>query len=124
MFLASKIKIIKTVIICLCIFVENSHLAPEPPKIGFELTDFCNKSSGIFVLFFSLFFSSDNFDFLTSHFWRDFFMSFKNYCCLELKFEKIFYLWSFSQSYMGLKIANLEQLTREKFRASNAEAEI
>ena len=42
-----------------------------------------------------IFFSSDYFDFLTSHFWQNFFISFKRYNCPELKIEKsIFHLWS------------------------------
>ena len=44
-----------------------------------------------------------NFDFLISHFWRNFFMSFKKYCCPELKFEKIFHLWSFFVKLWGFK---------------------
>ena len=38
------------------------------------------------------FFLQTNFDFLTSHFLRNFFISFKRYCCAELEFEKIFHL--------------------------------
>ena len=45
-----------------------------------------------------------NFDFLTSYCWRDFFISFRKYCCPELKFGKIFYLWSFSVKFWGLKL--------------------
>ena len=54
-------------------------------------SDFRNESNGIFVLGVG-FFLQTNFDFLTSHFWRNFFISFKRYCCPELKFEKIFHL--------------------------------
>ena len=39
-----------------------------------------------------VFFLQTNFDFLTSHFDGIFFISFKKFCCLELKFEKIFHL--------------------------------
>ena len=40
-----------------------------------------------------VFFLQTNFDFLTSHFRRNyFFISFKMYCCPKLKFEKIFHL--------------------------------
>ena len=42
-----------------------------------------------------VFFSSDKFCFLTSHFWRNFFITFKRFCCPELKFDYIFHLWSF-----------------------------
>ena len=41
-----------------------------------------------------VFFLQTNFDFLTSHFWWNFFISFKRYCCPELKLEKIFHLSS------------------------------
>ena len=50
-------------------------------------------------------------------------MSFKRYCCPELKFEKIFHLWYFSYSFGGLNVAilaNLGQLTRDIIRAINA----
>ena len=53
------------------------------------------------------FFSSD---FLTSHFWRNFFISFKRYCCPELKFEKIFHLWSFFVKLWGFKDCHFGQL--------------
>ena len=49
------------------------------------------------------FFLQTNFDFLTSHFWRNFFISFKRYCCPELKFEKIFHLWLFFVKLWGFK---------------------
>ena len=49
------------------------------------------------------FFLQTNFDFLTSHFWRKFFISFESYCCPELKFEKIFHLWSFFVKLWGFK---------------------
>ena len=57
----------------------------------FDLSFFYFFSIGIFVLGW-VFFLQTNFDFLTSHFWRNFFLSFKKYCCPELKFEKCFYL--------------------------------
>ena len=42
------------------------------------------------------FFLQKNFDFLTSHFWQNFFLlSFEKYCCPELKFQTLFHLWSF-----------------------------
>ena len=39
-------------------------------------------------------------------------MSFKIFCCLELKFKKIFTCDHFSESYKGFKMANLEQLIK------------
>ena len=39
-----------------------------------------------------VFFLLTNFDFLTSHFLRNFLISFESYCCLELKLENIFHL--------------------------------
>ena len=49
------------------------------------------------------FFLQTNFDFLNSHFWRNFFFSFERYCCPEVKFEKIFHLWSFFLKIRGFK---------------------
>ena len=53
------------------------------------------------------FFLQTNFDFLTSLFWRNF-ISFKKYCCPELKFEKLFYLWSFFVKLWGFKDGQFE----------------
>ena len=39
-----------------------------------------------------VFFSSDKFRLFNKPFLTDFFISFEKYCCLELKFEKIFHL--------------------------------
>ena len=50
-----------------------------------------------------VFFLQTNFDFLTNHFWRNFFISFESHCCPELKFEKIFHLWSFCVKLWGFK---------------------
>ena len=61
----------------------------------FNCSDFRYESNGIFVLGLGFFFLQTKFDFLTSHFWRKFFISFKRYCCSELKLEKVFPLWSF-----------------------------
>ena len=75
-------------------------------KIWNELnccSDFRYESNGIFVLGVGFFFLQTNFDFLTSHFRRNFFISFKLYCCLELKCEKIFHLWSFFVKLWGFK---------------------
>ena len=58
-------------------------------------SDFRYESNGIFVLGVGFFFLQTNFDFLTRHFWRNFFISFENYWCPEFEFEKIFHLWSF-----------------------------
>ena len=53
--------------------------------------DFGNESNGTFVLGVG-FFSSDKFRFPNEPFLTIFFTSFEKYCCLELKFEKIFHL--------------------------------
>ena len=66
-------------------------------------SDFRYESNGIFVLGVGFFFLRTKFDFLTSHFWRNFFISFERYCCHELKFEKIFHLWSFFVELWGFK---------------------
>ena len=50
-----------------------------------------------------VFFLQTNFDFLISHFWRIFFTSFERYWCVELKFKKIFWLWSFFVKLWGFK---------------------
>ena len=52
-------------------------------------SDFPKESNGIFVLGVG-FFLQINFDFLSSHFGQNFFLSFKNYCYSEPKFEKSF----------------------------------
>ena len=72
-------------------------------------SDFRYESNGIFVLGVGFFFLQTNFDFLTSHFWRNFFISFESYCCLELKFEKIFHLWSFFVKLWGFKDCHFGQ---------------
>ena len=72
-------------------------------------SDFRYESNGIFVLGVGFFFLQTNFDFLTSHFWRNFLMSFKRYCCPELKFEKIFHLWSFFVKLWGFKYCHFDQ---------------
>ena len=56
-----------------------------------------------------VFFLQTNFDFLTSHFWQNFFISFESYRCLELKFEKIFHLWSFFVKLWGFKDCHFDQ---------------
>ena len=50
-----------------------------------------------------VFFLQTNFDFLTSNFWRNFFISFESHCCPEFKFEKIFHLWSLFVKLWGFK---------------------
>ena len=70
-------------------------------------SDFRHKSNKKFVLGVG-FFLQTNFDFLTSHFWHNF-LSFESYCCPELKFEKIFYLWSFSVKLWGFKDCHFDQ---------------
>ena len=72
-------------------------------------SDFRYESNGIFVLGVGFFFLQTNFDFLPSHFWRNFFLSFKRYFCPELKFEKIFYLCSFFVKLWGFKDCHFDQ---------------
>ena len=79
-------------------------------KLKSNCSDFRYESNGIFVLGVGFFFLQTNFDFLTSHFWRNFFISFKRYCCPELKFEKIFHLWSFFVKLWGFKDCHFDQL--------------
>ena len=81
-------------------------------------SDFWYESNGIFVLGVGCFFLQTNFDFLTSHFWRNFFISFKRYCCSELKFEKIFHLWSFFVELWGFKDCHFGHF--EQFGTINA----
>ena len=72
-------------------------------------SDFRYESNGIFVLGVGFFFLQTNFDFLTSLFWRTFFISFKRFCCPELKFEKIFHLSSFFVKLWGFKDCHFGQ---------------
>ena len=72
-------------------------------------SDFRYESNGIFVLGVGFFFLQTNFDFLTSHFWRNFLVSFESYCCPELEFEKIFLLWSFFVKLWGFKDCHFAQ---------------
>ena len=60
-----------------------------------------NESNGIFGI--GVGFFQSNFDFSTSHFWQKIFVSFKKYCCPELKFEKIFHLQLLFVKLWGLK---------------------
>ena len=53
-----------------------------------------------------VFFSSD---FLTSHFFAEFFISFERYCCPELKNEKIFHLWLLYVRLWGFKDCHFGQ---------------
>ena len=48
-------------------------------------------------------FLQTSFDFLTSHFWRNFKISFDRYDWLDFKFENIFHLWSSFVKLWGLK---------------------
>ena len=50
-----------------------------------------------------VFFLHTSFDFLTSHFWRNFKISFERYYWFKFKFENIFHLWSFFIKLWGLK---------------------
>ena len=70
-----------------------------------------------------VFFLQTNFDFLTSHFWRNFLYHSKGIVVLSLNLRRYFTCDHFSCSYEGLKItilANLGQLTRDIIRAINA----
>ena len=64
------------------------------------------------------FFLQTSFDFLTSHFWRNFFKSVKRYCCLELKFERIFHLWSFFVKLWGFRDCHFDHF--DQFGTINA----
>ena len=50
-----------------------------------------------------VFFSSGKFRLFNYPFLTEFVSSFKRYCCLELKFEQIFHLWSFSVKLWGFE---------------------
>ena len=95
------------------------------PDMSWKNPSFCSdfryESNGIFVLFFFL---QANFDFLTSHFWRNFFKYHsKGIVVLSSNLKRYFTCDHSSWSYEGLKIAilailtNLGQLTRDIFRA-------
>ena len=57
-------------------------------------SDFRYESNGIFVLGVGFFFLQTSFDFLTTHFWRNFLYHSKGIVWWhELKLEKIFHLW-------------------------------
>ena len=73
-------------------------------------SDFCYESNGIFVLEVA-FFLQTKFDFITSHFWWNFFLHHsKGIVFLSLNLRKKFTCDHFSQSYRGLKIAILVNL--------------
>ena len=55
------------------------------------------------------FFSSDKFRLLKKPFLTDFSTSFERHCCPELKFEKIFHLWSFFVKLRGFKDCHFGQ---------------
>ena len=74
----------------------------------FYFSDFRYESNGIFVIGW-VFFLQTGFDFLTSHFWQNFLISFKKYCCLELKLENIFHLWLFFVKLWGFKHCHFGQ---------------
>ena len=65
--------------------------------------------SQITVLGVGFFFLQTNFDFLTSNFWRNFFISFESHCCPELKFEKTFHLCLFFVKLWGFKDCHFDQ---------------
>ena len=52
--------------------------------VWYNCSDFRYESNRIFVLGWVFFFQT-NFDFLTSHFWRNFVILFESYCCPRLK---------------------------------------
>ena len=53
-------------------------------------SDFRYESNGIFVLGVGFFFLQTNFDFLTSHFWQNFFYHSKSIVVLSLNLKKFF----------------------------------
>ena len=56
-----------------------------------------------------VFFSSDKFRLFNKPFLTEFLISFERYCCLELKFEEIFHLWSFFVNLWGFKDCHFGQ---------------
>ena len=66
-------------------------------------SDFRYESYEIFVLGVGFFFFRQISTFQLAIFDGTFFISFERYCCPELKFEKIFYLWSFFVMLRGFK---------------------
>ena len=68
------------------LFNVNGQIEVIVPNLRNESTEICARG-GFFVL-------RTKFDFLTIIF-DGVFLSFKNYCCSELKFEKTFHLRSF-----------------------------
>ena len=68
----------------------------------YNCSDFWYESNGIFVPGVD-FFSSDKFRLFNKPFLTEFFISFERYYWHELKFEKIFYLWSFFVKLWGFK---------------------
>ena len=90
--------IIIIMIIIILIIVHDYHYCSD---FRYEVTE-CLCSGGFFFL-------QTNFDFLTSLFDGIFFISFKKYCCPELKFEKIFHLWSFFVKLWGFKDCHFGQ---------------
>ena len=71
-------------------------------KFMFSCSDVRKQSNGILVLGVS-FFLQTKYGFLTSFLNGIFLISFKRYCCLELRFEKIFHLWSFFVKLWGFR---------------------
>ena len=81
---------------------QSSNWIETTQSVQTFCSDFRYESNGIFVLGVG-FFLQTNFDFLTSYFWRNCKKSFKRFCCLELKFEKVFNLWLFFLNLWGFK---------------------
>ena len=88
---------------------------------GFYCSDYRKKVTEYLCA--GCFFLQTNFDFITSHFRRTFFIPFKRYVDMSLNSKRYFTSDRFSQSYGGLKFAimvNLRQLSSDTFRAVNA----
>ena len=96
-----KTKNIHSIMACIQSFSINNFVIFSSARNFFSYNFSFNRGKNFdIILLFRLsirggfFFLQTNFDFLTSRFWRNF-LSFKSYCCPELEFEKIFYLWPF-----------------------------
>ena len=80
------------------ISIDDTHV--KLPLQSFIVPTFDTKVTEYFCSGW-VFFLQTNFDFLTSQFWRKFFISFESYCCPELKLETIFHLWPFFVKFWG-----------------------
>ena len=110
------------------VWFQNLSIAIAKLSLTFDLgngycSDFRYESNGIFMLGVGFFFFRQVSTFELAIFDEIFFISFERYCCPELKFEKIFQLWSFFVKLRGFKgchIGQFGKLTGDILRAINA----